>query len=137
MSAELPAKAAPAEKKVESLKLTLELSRVFVIYADETFTVYITIKNISDIPVHIWNFGIMGSSEFYFQKVWKATGSIEGIPPQKFSGKLKNFIFYLLSLRTRAQKAYSDYKKSLEGPPQDTSKKLTDPEVEQIRTWIT
>ncbi len=130
MSAELHVKAVPTEKKVDNLKLTLELGRISVIYADETFTVYITIKNISDVPVYMWNFGIMGCSEFYFQKVWKTTGSIEGRPPQKFAEKLKNFIFYLSSLRTRVKKAYTDYKKHLEESPQDAPE-LTEDEVKQ------
>jgi hypothetical protein len=73
----------------EKLELSLELSRTSVIYADEKFTLYFTIKNISNESLYIWYYGILGSSEFNFVTVYEETGYIEGEPPQKNIVKLK------------------------------------------------
>lgn len=54
------------ERKKQNLDISLELGRASVIYADEKFTVYITLKNISDEPLYIWNFGILESTELSF-----------------------------------------------------------------------
>lgn len=68
------------ERKKQNFDISLELGRASVIYADEKFTVYITLKNISDEPLYIWKFGILESTELSF---------IRGADEQKESNKIK------------------------------------------------
>lgn len=55
----------PMQKQVE---FSLELGRTSAIYAEEMFTVYISLKNISNENLRIWDFGVLKSVEFDFYK---------------------------------------------------------------------
>lgn len=77
----------------EKLELSMHLNRDSVLYAHDIFTVYISVKNKevkgSGNNIKIWGFGILGNSDFYFERVFKETGSIVGTPkslPEKIQG---------------------------------------------------
>ncbi len=72
----------PIQKQVE---FSLELGRTSAIYAEEMFTVYISIKNISNENLRIWDFGILKSVEFDFYKS-------KPHPKPSYIGKLSKFI---------------------------------------------
>lgn len=69
------------------VKFSLHLGRASVIYAEEMFTVYITVENISNETLYIWDFGILRSAEFVFHR----GKQIKKIPIS-LTGKLKRFI---------------------------------------------
>jgi hypothetical protein len=76
----------------EPLELSWELGRGSVLYADENFTVYISVKNISDKPLAIWDLGIMGCSDFYIKRYFLKMGSISGSPEKGIGKKLIKII---------------------------------------------
>lgn len=106
-------------KKLQNLELDLVLGRASVIYADESFTLYYSVRNISSEPLYIWATGILASTDFDFKRT---AGLEQALPPKEsiiiklgryisqIAGTPERFIFYIMSFRLRIKKAYVDYK---------------------------
>ncbi|MCZ7400652.1 MAG: hypothetical protein O8C61_00345 [Candidatus Methanoperedens sp.] len=83
--------------KSEPLELSWEIGRGSVLYADDHFTVYISVKNVSDLPITIWDLGIMGCSDFYIQRYYAKTGSISGTPREGIGKILSKIICSIIN----------------------------------------
>lgn len=107
----------------EDLKFSLDLGRASAIYAEKTFTVSIKVENMSNKPVYLFSFGIMASAHFTFKRSIDA----ETFPPRiTLTEKIESFIFYILSIKLRFEKAYSTYKveNGLEDPSQEVPQEI-------------
>ena len=94
--------------ELKNLELSLILGRASVIYADENFTVYVTVKNISREPLYIWRSGILATTDFNFKLAYTLEAAL---PTKTIIEKFEGFVFYLLSFRLSFKKAYADYRK--------------------------
>jgi hypothetical protein len=110
-------------KNAENLELSLCLGSASSIYAEENFTGYISIKNKSSEPLYIYNWGILATTEFNFEK----SLTMEAFPQKE--SKAKKIIRYVFSIPSRFKKAYTAKEKQL-----DTKEKQLDTKEKQLDT---
>ncbi|MFZ3060247.1 MAG: hypothetical protein WA102_11000 [Candidatus Methanoperedens sp.] len=103
------------EKMEKQLEFNLELGKSSVIYAEEMFTVYINVRNVSNEELYLWDFGVYPSAEFKFKRRAQSPEKIT------ITEELKKFIS---NLRNPIQKTKTVQKK-------ETLPELTEEQVQQ------